>query len=573
MGKIPAPTKETLDQLSDASLAVWDILLYEMEFSQIFNREMSQSGINLSEDGVEKTLLFLNRIRVQLEGDEKSYIHKEIQNIFNLPSYQNNPEEYIRSHLYDIIPLILYTCHDKGLIEQVRTGEGKTLIVGITAAFLALCGNAVDIVSSNRDLAIDGEKKCHSFFQLLKIESGHICSEDDDVNHQSYRPDSNTCQGNIVYGKVGAFKRDILEEEFNNKKIFGTRYLNRKKCLIVDEADNMCLDKTRHVLKDINNSDEISKDVEDITQFIKENINNKNIFIPDYMKEFVDYKIERWVYSAFQARIMRENDHFVLDISKTDEQKNKKQKTITVLDKDTGVEQYSTRWNHGLAQFLELKYRRKLSAESLKAVFISNKTFFQRYQHRLYGLTGTIGSENSQSFLSDLYRVRFAHLPTSQEKCFYQISNQISIEYGDWLDIIARESIKQAKTRPVLIICENVKATENIWNELIRHSVPLHTIEKYRRDGDNVEDRFAKKPATLGDTIIATNKGGRGTDIHVDEQVHKDGGMHVILTYLPENIRVEEQAFGRTCDQVWNCDNGYDEMNCTYLWEALDVKK
>ncbi|CAF4256915.1 unnamed protein product, partial [Rotaria sordida] len=401
--------------------------------------------------------------------------------------------------------------------------------------------------------------------------SGHICSEDDDVNHQSYRPDLSTCQGNIVYGEVGAFQRDILEEEFNNKKIFGQRYSNRKKCLIVDEADNMCLDKARHVLylaheiqnlkwletlyiyiwtavirKEINNEDEISEDVKDITQFIKNNIDNKNIFIPDYMKEFVDYKIERWVNNAFQARIMREDDHFVLDISKTDEQKNKKQKTIIVLDKDTGVEQYSTRWSQGLAQFLELKYRRKLSVESLKAVFISNKAFFQRYQHCLYGLTGTIGSENSQSFLSDLYRVRFAHLPTSKEKCFHQISNHISIEYGDWLDLIAKESIKQAKTRPVLIICENVETTENIWNELIRNSVPPHTIEKYRRDGDNVEDRFAKKPATKGDIIIATNKGGRGTDIHVDEKVNSHGGMHVILTYLPENVRIEEQSFGRT---------------------------
>ncbi|CAF1209071.1 unnamed protein product, partial [Rotaria sordida] len=219
------------------------------------------------------------------------------------------------------------------------------------------------------------------------------------------------------------------QEEFTHKKIFDKRYLNRNKCLIVDEADNMCLDKARHVLyvsheiqslkwleilfiyiwtavirKEINNSNEISEDVNDITQFMKKNIENKNIFILDYMKEFMNYKVERWVHSAFQARIMREDDHFVLDVSKTDEQNNKKQKTIIVLDKDTGVEQYSTRWSHGLAQFLELKYRRKLSVESLKAVFISNKAFFQRYQHRLYGLTGTIGSENSQSFLSDLYQ-------------------------------------------------------------------------------------------------------------------------------------------------------------------------
>ncbi|CAF4444581.1 unnamed protein product, partial [Rotaria magnacalcarata] len=140
----------------------------------------------------------------------------------------------------------------------------------------------------------------------------------------------------------------------------------------------------------------------------------------------------------------------------------------------------------------------------------------------------------------------FADLPTSRKKSYFQLPSKVSFEYGDWLDLIAKESIEQARERPVLVICENVEATENIWNELIRHGVPPHRIEKYRRDGDNVEERFRQQPATVGDIIIATNKGGRGTDIHVDSHVNSNGGMHVILSYLPENVRVEEQAFERT---------------------------
>jgi hypothetical protein len=41
--------------------------------------------------------------------------------------------------------------------------------------------------------------------------------------------------------------------------------------------------------------------------------------------------------------MMQEDDHFVLNVPKTDEQNISKEKTIIVLDKDTGVEQYSTR--------------------------------------------------------------------------------------------------------------------------------------------------------------------------------------------------------------------------------------
>jgi preprotein translocase subunit SecA len=201
----------------------------------------------------EQAEVFRNKARNRkvVVGNEISEIHREIQELYNQKSYQENPEEYIRLHLDEIVPLILYAwsiankpqfpkdtqifalllfihSREKGLLEQVRTGEGKTLIVGITAAFMALCGNAVDIVSSNRDLAIEGEKKCRSFFQLLKIDSGHICSDDDQVNHQSYQSNRSTIQGNTVYGEVGAFQRDILEDEFNNQQIFGQRYKNSK---------------------------------------------------------------------------------------------------------------------------------------------------------------------------------------------------------------------------------------------------------------------------------------------------------------------------------------------------------
>jgi len=53
LGNVPSK-KQILDQLSDASLAVWDTLLPEIEFSQIFNREMSKAGIDSKEDHLEK---------------------------------------------------------------------------------------------------------------------------------------------------------------------------------------------------------------------------------------------------------------------------------------------------------------------------------------------------------------------------------------------------------------------------------------------------------------------------------------------------------------------------------------
>ncbi len=72
---------------------------------------------------------------------------------------------------------------------------------------------------------------------------------------------------------------------------------------------------------------------------------------------------------------MVHDDHFILEKENTEGNRR-----IIVMDKKTGVELYSVKWSNGLAQFLELKYRREFTPESLKSCFISNLRFFNRYK-------------------------------------------------------------------------------------------------------------------------------------------------------------------------------------------------
>ncbi len=522
-----------------------------------------------------------------LEGDEKSFIARRIQEVFDCKKYQEDPEKYLRGHLTEVVPVILYAwwvsnepqfpkhtqvlafllsiyCENEGLFEQVSTGEGKTLIVGLVAAFKALCGYAVDIVSSNRDLAIEGEHKCRTFLELLKCSSGHICSEDQEVNRKAY-------ENTIVYGDVGYFQRDILEQECNGRRAFGDRYKDKKKCLILDEVDSLGLDKARHVLylsheieslkyiesvfiniwtavlkADLKEAEDISKHVKDVSDFMIGRVKSKDIKVPKYMHNYIFYKMSRWVDSAFQARIMQEDDQFVFDIPKTEGEEKAKKRSIIILDKATGIEQYSTRWSDGLAQFMELKFRRKISIESLKAVYISNKAFFQRYTTNLIGLTGTLGSPTSQRFLAGVYGVKFVTLPTSKVKRLRPLPGIVAEDFTNWLDRITASAIEISEVRPVEIICENIERASSVEKALQSKGVSPQSIVRYVRDGDDVEKRFSHRPATRGDIIITTNKGGRGTDITVDDEVDIVGGLHVILGYLPENDRIEDQAVGRT---------------------------
>ena len=57
---------------------------------------------------------------------------------------------------------------------------------------------------------------------------------------------------------------------------------------------------------------------------------------------------------------------------------------------------------------------------------------------------------------------------------------------------------------------------------------------------DKIDDGFKTKQI-----IISTNLGGRGQDFETSEIEESVGGMHVIITKLSKNIRVQNQAFGR----------------------------
>ena len=478
-----------------------------------------------------------------------------------------------------IVSLLLFLhTNDSGLLQQVKTGEGKTLVVAMLAAAKALLGYHVDIVSSNRDLAQDGMRKCQPFFSSLGLQAAVNCTEDDDTNQQAYK-------SHIVYGDVGSFQRDVLTEE---SKPGGTSFSARctdpsTNCLIVDEVDSMFLDKGQHMLylshetaalkhletlfimiwsavlsvseESENQKLPVGEVIHQLALKLSVLIDNETISVPEYLTDFCKKKLKSWVESAYEARLMDANDQFIID----SRSKGSHVKQIFPIDKQTGIEQYNMKWTDGLSQFLELKYQRPLSAESLRAVFISNKRFFKRYDRQLFGLTGTLGSVSSRSLLQSVYNIKTIEIPTNRPKKYIQIKSRVAATGEMWCELIKQEVYLRIKLQPVLVICENIKQLSSVKNFLkldstiqvvedIAHfeqtaKLAIEIID-YARDGDDVEKRFHKQGARPGQLILATNKGGRGTDIKVDE-VEAPTGLHVILSFLPENTRIEEQAFGR----------------------------
>jgi hypothetical protein len=96
--------------------------------------------------------------------------------------------------------------------------------------------------------------------------------------------------------------------------------------------------------------------------------------------------------------------------------------------------------------------------------------------------------------------------------------------------------------RPLLILCDTIKRSSEC-SQLLKDNDHLHYVLNELQDED--EDYVILKAGEAGSVLVATNTAGRGTDIVLSDEAIKNGGLHVIFTFFPENLRVECQGLGR----------------------------
>ncbi|XP_055012159.1 protein translocase subunit SecA-like [Boleophthalmus pectinirostris] len=144
----------------------------------------------------------------------------------------------ITPRLTQMVSWALMALSAKGRLIQVSTGEGKTCIVAMFAAFRALQGHKVDIMSSSPILADRDFKEWQTFYKELKISvSCNINKVNSDLK-KCY-----DCQ--VVYGTSHEFAADWLRQHFGREDIRGDRPFQ---CAIVDEVDSLMLDKGCHTV-------------------------------------------------------------------------------------------------------------------------------------------------------------------------------------------------------------------------------------------------------------------------------------------------------------------------------------
>ena len=123
---------------------------------------------------------------------------------------------------------------------EVMTGEGKSTVIAMLAAVLAIQGKKVDIITSSPILACRDAEEWEPFFYLLDLRATHniatrvaLASDPDKERQLCYK-------NPIVYGTVSNFAADILREEFEQKNVRSDRKFD---AVIADEVDLLMLDE------------------------------------------------------------------------------------------------------------------------------------------------------------------------------------------------------------------------------------------------------------------------------------------------------------------------------------------
>ncbi|KAI1711433.1 secA DEAD-like domain-containing protein [Ditylenchus destructor] len=477
--------------------------------------------------------------------------------------------------------VLLNRVPSKGRLVEVSTGEGKSAICAMLATILVfLSGSTVEVISTSEVLARRDVKERKPFYNGFGIKVADNSDECYDAE--------------IVYGEIGAFEGDLLKHWFLNQNTMGKRkFVN----IIIDEVDSTMIDDagksvrlTGHIpgmeylemllidtwLK-LDEHYKHPSEIEDtlrrvLTAHLNDLVTKQEteILIPNHLKEFAQRQVKKWVESAIKAwRMELDKDYkFIIE--------DNVYKVAVVDYQNTGTIHKTMSWGDGLHQFLQLKHELKLTAEHFVTCYMSNREFLKRYDKsddptkevNIFGMTGTLGSKKAQVFLQELYPVDLAFIATYKPKAFTLDDPIISKDDEAWKSAIYSAIYKQAyqNKRAVLVICLSIREVNQLELYLTESmKYPMANVMTYSDNHDEKHAKVVQKKLDVGKVILATNLAGRGTDLKISGLVEKHGGLYVILTFLPDNLRIELQGFGRGARQG-QPGGGIMILNINYIY-------
>ena len=449
-----------------------------------------------------------------------------------------------------------------GDIAEMKTGEGKTL-TSIFAIYLAvITGDSVHVVTTNEYLAKRDMELNSKVFDFLNISTAV------NLKNLSIEFKKNAYQHQVLYSTHSELGFDYLRDNLckysENGLLQDNRVQSSHDFIIIDEADSILIDEAKTPLILSSLEDIEKKQYEKPNNFVQTLIKNEDYEIDYtsfniYLTEKGNYKAEKFFnisnlylpqYSPINHRILQAlRANFLI---KKDHDYIVEDNIIKLIDKSTGRIMNGKSYTNGLHQAIEIKEHLKVTPENQINATITYQNYFRLYK-KIGGMTGTAKTEEEE--LKQVYNMSVRVIPT-EKPCIREDDTDViykTIKMRNTAlcnEIIMRHNNNQ----PILIGTLSIEDSEiisNLLNNLkIKHNVLNAKNHQY-------EASIISEAGIAGNVTVATNMAGRGTDIKLDEEAKKAGGLAVLGLGRHESRRVDNQLRGRSGRQG---DPGYTKF-------------
>ena len=470
----------------------------------------------------------------------------------------------INERPYDVQIIGSIVLHE-GKIAEMKTGEGKTLSIALTAYLNALDEKGVHVVTVNDYLAKRDCLNMGQIFNFLGLKAGYINNDQDDYERKkNYECD-------ITYATNSELGFDYLRD---NMKFSSEEIVQRSHNFsIVDEIDSCLIDEARTPLV-------ISGAAEDKT--------DKYLSVDNLIKQLLktDYEIDEKdknilltnkgidnVEKIFSnAGILKNNNfydpenlelvHHVNQALRANHLFGKgkdyivKDGILKIIDELTGRILEGRRYGDGLHQALEAKEKIDIQAENQTLASITYQNYFKLYK-KISGCTGTASTEAEEFY--EIYSLFVVSIPTNKKMIRKDWNDQIyRTEVEKNKAIVSKVFECNKKGQPILMFTSSINKSEE-YSKLLKNKGIAHTVLNAKNHEKEAE--IIANAGKFNSVIITTSISGRGVDIQLGgkkgsipfEELTKDkekikslGGLFVIGTERMESRRVDNQARGRS---------------------------
>jgi preprotein translocase subunit SecA len=414
----------------------------------------------------------------------------------------------------------------KGMIAEMRTGEGKTLVATLACYLNALAGRGVHVVTVNDYLAKRDAEWMGKIYEFLGLTVGVIVHDlSDEQRRAAYAAD-------ITYGTNNEFGFDYLRD--NMKFEIKDCVQRGQYYAIVDEVDSILIDESRTPLIISGPTDQTTDKYARVRAIIPklelgEEVDpgqgEAKIFSGDYVVDEKHRTIgvtdEGWITIEKALGIDNIADpenwdlkHYVEvgikahALYKRDVDYVVKDGEVIIVDTFTGRLMPGRRWSDGLHQSIEAKEGVVIRKEDQTLATITFQNYFRLYQ-KLSGMTGTAETEAAE--FDKIYKLDITVIPTNKPMLRQDGSDIVYRTIKEKYKAVADDIATVHETgQPILVGTTSIEKSELLSQTLQRKGVK-HVVLNAKFHEREAE--IVAQAGRYGMVTIATNMAGRGTDI------------------------------------------------------------